>query len=224
MNLAQLIQFQNTNERFSIDLFDGWTLNFYPIRSACPDHPQLRCSFDFRCTVVIANDSTWSALQNMKTLDNLNHLLRYCWTFSVECGCWTYYAYRQFDNPKTYVTLPYKSLANYRHQGKELAINPVQTCTCPFVEDMRELTIQFRQSENHIQYRYVYTSDHPTLKSMMETLETIYWPIHLHRFPPTVSDALRLTTYLGTLFLFPLELNMLIMDYLVPTAIQQMFI
>lgn len=213
MNLAQLIGFHRA-EAISVDLIDGWTFHWYPYNTHNHNKPQCICR---RYTFMIANDSMWMDVPPGPHLVFDTH-----WILNAVCGCWISSDSCK-ESEQCFPTFPCQYLHDPQYSRfKDAQILPVPENTCPF-QMVRYLSVQFRD-RTYKQYRYVYCDDDSSQDKLLRVLESIPWPSHLRRPRVDVSEALRIATYFGTLSLFPFDLNVLILDYLVRPSIQKIFI
>lgn len=193
------------------DLFDGWVMKVYNKPLNCPHHSRNLNTSCTRHTVTISNDSSWRKVDKEK-FDSFR-MTNDHWVFNHSCGCWmTSRKLQTFSIVNERCIMNLKLQTQFKDLG---VVYPIPLTACPFVSDASLLSIQFREGE----YRYLYCIDEDSMDYITQKLAKLTWPYHLHAPPPNVHDTLRLAVHLGTIYVLPFDLNVLILEYLVPSGV-----
>lgn len=193
-------------------LFGAWELNVYP------PYRSLRFNDAEAYTVTITAD--WKDLHNYSASSEKSPLT---WCFNSRNGCWTQNpSFETTQSADVHYMASVEDLLKREMERKEyeiMGIYPISaTDCCPFAK-VQDQSIQFRRVPR-LQYRYIYFYAHTQLSNVMEELKTkLSWPTHLHPPPQSVKQSLRILMLLSSIALFPPDINLLVIEHLLPAHI-----
>lgn len=204
MSLLDLVRDQKLPFRQA--LYGGWWLRVYD--KTCSTHRDGLSTH--RYTVLIARED-WCELQSSSSFYNENRVSG--WHIHDTCGCWN-----KDDriSPDWYLTIPMRDVHTFT--GYNTSIKNLLSChgekLCPFI-DNSDLSAQVKQDQQGTFHcRYVFCHDDYFFENALGRLEQFKWPVAHSPLPPTVRDHFSFCLYLGSIALFPSDLNMMILEYM----------